>query len=218
MKVCITCKRFDVRFGKNKNTKDGLQQKCKLCYKEYNRNHYQINKEKKKRKSLDWYHSNLIKAKSTRKRWRENNIDAKRENDRLYYLNNSEKLKQYQKLYISLNKDRIAQRVKIYNKKNKDKMYATRLRWNNKNIDSVRMYKHNYKAKRKELEARSGWKITGKWWSSLLNKYGRRCAYCGIEENLAKMSKKKKIYLFLLKKIQRKKNTSMMLQHMVYVD
>lgn len=47
MKQCITCQeQLDVNlFGKNKATKDGLNKKCKECYKAYQREWYKNNKE-----------------------------------------------------------------------------------------------------------------------------------------------------------------------------
>lgn len=96
MKICTKCKDekdFNL-FSNNKNYKDGKDNICKKCHKEYD----QLNRDKQLK-----YH----------KEKRKNELDKFKAYDKEYNLKNKERYKQE---YI-LNKEKYQQRNKIYNSK-----------------------------------------------------------------------------------------------------
>ena len=82
MKRCCRCKEEkDLKeFNKDKSSKDGRQNKCKICQKQY----YQMNKEKKKQYQKEYNHMNREKIKEYQKE---------------HYQLNKEKINQCQKQY-----------------------------------------------------------------------------------------------------------------------
>ena len=93
-KICKKClvykSLFD--FNKNKNSKDGLQDNCKVCIKEYKKQYYIDNKEKILKKSKEYYIENQKIIIGRVKNWGDNNKD---------------KLAQYKKDYVKRNRDYI---------------------------------------------------------------------------------------------------------------
>jgi len=71
LKKCSNCgelKPFS-EFYKQKNSKYGVQSRCKECEKEHNKKYYENNKEKMK----EYYENNKEKILEYKKEWRENN-------------------------------------------------------------------------------------------------------------------------------------------------
>ena len=68
-KICKKClaDKLISDFSKNKNTKDGLQDKCKICVKEYKKQYYINNKDKILEKAKEYYIENqkIIEALSS---------------------------------------------------------------------------------------------------------------------------------------------------------
>jgi hypothetical protein len=84
MKKCTKCdieKPFD-EFVKNKNTKSGINSKCKECIKQYSKERYKT-------------HSHIWKE------WSDNNKDKVKLSSKRWVENNPEKYKEYQKNYIN---------------------------------------------------------------------------------------------------------------------
>jgi hypothetical protein len=91
-KICKKClvdkSLFD--FNKNKSSKDGLQDNCKVCVKEYKKQYYIDNKEKILEKSKEYYIENQKIIIDRVKIWGNNNKD---------------KVEQYKKDYVERNRD-----------------------------------------------------------------------------------------------------------------
>lgn len=94
-------------YHKDIKTKDGYRSTCKKCrktnYKGYDKNYYDMNKEK---------------IKENTKNYRKNNILKNKEIEKQYYIENINKIKKY---YIK-NKERIIKIKQIYVENNKEKI------------------------------------------------------------------------------------------------
>ena len=91
-KICKKCldNKLLSDFSKNKNTKDGLQDKCKICVKEYKKQYYIDNKDKILEKAKEYYIENQKIIIDRVKIWGNNNKN---------------KVVQYKKNYVEKNRD-----------------------------------------------------------------------------------------------------------------
>ena len=92
-KVCTKCKvekPYD-NFHLHKSRKDGRQDNCKECIKNYSRD----NSERLRAKSIKWYKENLNKAKEKNKKWRKDNPEKTAEYSKKYRQDNFEKIADY---------------------------------------------------------------------------------------------------------------------------
>ena len=91
-KICKKCldNKLLSDFSKNKNTKDGLQDKCKICVKEYKKQYYIDNKDKILEKGKEYYIENQKIIIDRVKIWGNNNKN---------------KVEQYKKNYVEKNRD-----------------------------------------------------------------------------------------------------------------
>ena len=103
MKRCRVCKveKELGEFNKDKSRKDGLQNKCKICQKQYKKQYYQRNKE-----TMNQY----------QKQYFQRNKEAIKEYQKEYVQRNKEEIKAYRKQYVQRNKEEIKQYYKEYNK------------------------------------------------------------------------------------------------------
>jgi len=140
-KVCSKCKEEKnvCEFSKRKDTKDGLQNKCKKCVKiwkldnrehilEYNKNYNQKNKDKLNKYNEKWkksnsekvsnYHKiynqkNKDKLNEYNKNWKQSNSEKVKESQKKWKENNFEKLKKYQKEWRLHNKNILNEKIKL---------------------------------------------------------------------------------------------------------
>ena len=111
MKICCECnieKNLD-QFSKNKNIKDGFNNRCKVCCSVRNKKRYELKKENIKVKCNQYYYNNkeTIKNKQTGK------------------LNSYQKNKEWHLNYREKNKEKYLQYIKEYQKINQPLKYAT---------------------------------------------------------------------------------------------
>ena len=66
-KICSKCKE-EKEFSISEATKDGLQYQCKECVKEYMKESYKVNPEKRKQNTLKWQTNNPEKYKESAKK------------------------------------------------------------------------------------------------------------------------------------------------------
>tara|TARA_B110000967_G_scaffold95356_1_gene97974 strand:+ start:116 stop:781 length:666 start_codon:yes stop_codon:yes gene_type:complete len=105
MKKCIKCniEKELTEFSKAKCNKDGLQSKCKTCFKKYLKEYRKSNKEKIKEqkkeyyqanneRSKEYYQANKERSKELGKEWRQANKEYYKE----WRQANKEKIKEYQ--------------------------------------------------------------------------------------------------------------------------
>ena len=134
MKVCGTCKEtkpFDM-FYKCKSYKDGLQNKCISCEKDY----YQANRNKHKKSMASWYKNNKEKQTQYAKAYYEANKEKiaekgkayRAKKGKAYYEANKDKILEQKKAYKEANKEKIAEKKKAYRARNKDKVRENKAR------------------------------------------------------------------------------------------
>jgi hypothetical protein len=138
---CNTVKSID-KFGKRKNTKDGLQRNCVDCC--------EIDHKK-------WRDKNLTKRHESAKEWRKNNPEKNKELIKNWIKNNPEKYKQIQKnskkRYYEKNPEKQLEkieRLKEWRKNNPERSKELRKIWERNNLE-----------KTKELRKRSNIKYYG---------------------------------------------------------
>jgi len=104
-KRCYKCKGVKEKseFNKDRSTKDGHDNMCRLCKKEYRENNREAIREQKK----EYY---------------KNNREAIRERDRERYKNNREAMLKRQKEYYNKNREVLLEQLKGYKKSNRDKI------------------------------------------------------------------------------------------------
>ena len=102
-KVCTKCKEEKPRseFYKNRRVKDGFQNQCKVCEKQY----YQENREKILNRAKQHYQEN-----------REKILDYAKQ----HYQENKEKLPDYRKQYYQENKEKLSDYFKQHYQENKE--------------------------------------------------------------------------------------------------
>ena len=102
MKACYKCRETKAYadFHKAAKTKDGYQDRCKVCDKEHNARYYQDNKENRKKKMAKYYAANKDKIKEKQARWRQANKERTQE----YYEANIDYIKKYKAKWRQDNK------------------------------------------------------------------------------------------------------------------
>jgi 5-methylcytosine-specific restriction endonuclease McrA len=114
MKTCTACKqRKDLsQFNKLSRSADGLQGKCKQCFSEYNKLHYQRNAEKKKVQVMERY---------------------KKIGQKAYY----EASRSYAQQYYQKNKEHISKRNAEYAKNNREVRRGIKARYRAKLVKGM---------------------------------------------------------------------------------
>jgi hypothetical protein len=146
MKVCKICnleKEFNC-FNIKKNNKDGLNTKCKLCEKEYNKSYYS---------------SNTEYFKEHNKKWNEDNRLIKNEKAKSYYIQN---------------KELCSEKSKIYRDNNRDKLNTNKRNWEkNRPVSEKRIYRNYYNKVKKDTDSLYKLKCnTRSYLSMILRKFG----------------------------------------------
>ena len=120
---CIKCQEYKVfdDFSKHKRMAFGIQNKCKVCVKEYKKEYYEQNKERVKERNKEYYKQNTEKIKEIHKEYREQNKEKIRDTQKEYYGQNKEKRQRYNKEYREQNRERENKRMKNYRNKIKNK-------------------------------------------------------------------------------------------------
>jgi hypothetical protein len=131
-KKCNTSKEFSA-FSKKKANKDGLNNWCKECNKEYLRNYYLENKELYSNRSREYYELNSNTIKENSKNWRESNIEYTKEYHKKYYLENKEELLEYKKDHYLNNKDIYLDNSKKWKGENKEFYLKCLKQWRGEN-------------------------------------------------------------------------------------
>lgn len=112
--------------------------------KEYWREYYQNNKEKRLKGQKKYYRNNRLKCLEKQKKWREKNIQKHRKSSRHWYWNNKEKKQKYDKKYRQQNKEIILKKAKLYTKKNKENFKTKRKEYYNKNKEIILKKRKEY--------------------------------------------------------------------------
>lgn len=86
-KLCNRCKAEKplTEYNSDKSRKDGLQNRCRPCKQEQDRQYGEKNKERRNKRSKAWREANPEKARATIKRWQEENPERYREIQRKHW-------------------------------------------------------------------------------------------------------------------------------------
>jgi hypothetical protein len=135
MKLCKKCnvnKELEY-FSKSKSSKDGLNNWCKECNKEYLRSYYFENKELYSNRSKKYYELNFNIIKENSKKWRENNLEYTKEYQKKYYSENNDEILDYKREHYIKNRDKYKKKASQWREENKD-IYLEYLKyWRNDN-------------------------------------------------------------------------------------
>jgi len=106
-KICSKCKieKDQSEFYKDRSSKDGLHNRCKLCRKEYDRNRYIENRDKITERVREHQQKNRDKVLEQKREYYHKNRDKKAEYDKKYRQKNQDKIAEYNKKYQQENKD-----------------------------------------------------------------------------------------------------------------
>lgn len=115
MKECCECKiSLDINlFSKNKNFKDGLNNRCKSCCNARMKKRYINNKERLKEQTRNYYHNNKVK----RKEYQKSKPSYCKKNPQYYKEyreKNNDKLKEYYRKWRKDNKTSYALRIQVW--------------------------------------------------------------------------------------------------------
>lgn len=183
IKQCSKCKQLLVayknNFNKHPNGKYGLQNKCKNCISQYNKQNYEENQDHKKELS---------------KKYSQTHKEEKREKNKKYYKDNKEELKEYRKQYYEINKEEILEKQKEYQEKNKEQIKKQRKEHYENNKEKLQKISKEYREnnphivlnnhiKRRCLEENQGKGITKEQWLEMMNFFDWKCAYSGVQLN-----------------------------------
>lgn len=184
VKLCSKCKieKYISCFHKSKDSKDGLQHKCKICISDYSIK----NKGHKREYDKVYRLANKERSKEYRKEYRVKNGDLLRAQSKKHYADNKEKYKRYaednkvaiavrNKEYRVKNSERIKDQLHEYRKKNKIKLaeYGKRYRQTETGINVKRRKNH----KRRALKAKAGYEHFGS--IHVFGRDGYMCQLCG---------------------------------------
>lgn len=131
MKVCSKCKvdKDESEFSKNnRNKTDGLQPRCKSCFKQYCIDnaekirirrglYYEKNQDEIKRKSIEWNSNNKEKKSNTYREYRKNNIERIKLNKKNYYEKNKDRENEKSRIFVLNNRNKVRAYKSKYNKK-----------------------------------------------------------------------------------------------------
>lgn len=151
IKQCNTCKtdKPTSEFNRNRTKKDGLQSKCKSCYKSYHKSYYKSNKDKLTEQQRAYYEANKEQIAERQKTYRAANKEKTAEYSKAYREVNKEKVSEYQKAYHEANKEQILERQKAYREANKEQLRA----YYEDNREKKLEYQKAYRAANKEQKA-----------------------------------------------------------------
>ena len=133
MKKCRTCnlQKPLTEFNKKKRNKDGFDNQCRLCEKEYFKKYNKSNKESLDKKRKEYYQVNKEKIIIRLSKDYKKNIHIKKKYNTEYYNKNKNKILEQQKIYGQLNK----QKIKKYKELNKKRINENcRNRFKNDNL------------------------------------------------------------------------------------
>lgn len=128
IKICKKCgnKKSIDEFYKNR-------WECKECRKEFNKEHYQINKDKIKKYNKEYQRKNKEYQKKYNKEYRKKNY---------------EKLLKQKNEYRKKNRKQLSDKQRKYYKRKRDKILIYHKKYANKNKNKIRYYKRNWHYKK----------------------------------------------------------------------
>lgn len=133
LKKCYCCQQSLLlsNFSKRNSASDGLQSKCRECFKKWHFTNHNERLRKKREYNLRTKDERKIKTHE-------------------YYLRNKEKVNQYNKQWAIKNKEKVQKQKQIYQLKNKEKYLENTRRWRKNNPERERLNRQIYTKNRRE--------------------------------------------------------------------
>lgn len=177
-KICITCKveKAIEEYGKRSANKDGINNKCKVCTREYNRAQHRKNRKKENERSRQYYRDNRERLVAYRAEYYERNRDLVNAQKRKHYRENKEQLIKKSMEYHWNNRESELKRLRKRYADNKEFYAEQNRRWVQNNPERSRMYGQRYEARKNSVKQT----LTTEEWSDILKYYNDACAYCGM--------------------------------------
>lgn len=181
IKICKECKRMlvanEINFNKHKDCKYGVQNKCKECKSNYNKLHYNNNREHRKEMS---------------RKYTQEHKEEKKERDKQYYETHKEELNKKRKERYQENKEKELRKNKEYQETHKEEIKEQRKQYYEENKERLRKEKREYaknnphielnnRIKRRLKEENQGSGITKEQWFDMMEFFGWKCAYSGMQ-------------------------------------
>lgn len=163
IKRCCTCKasKAHAEFSRNKSRPDGMQARCKDCYKA-------------------WYAANREKVLAKVNEYRLANLETVLEDHRRYRRENPEKVKAQARAAYLARADYYREQSRATYLKDREKYKQLSLLWAANNPERARAIKSRYKHKRRALEGASQCRVTGRDLRREFRRQGERCVYCAV--------------------------------------
>ena len=185
IKICNECKKLlvanSLNFNKHKQCKYDVQNKCKKCISEYNKQNYENNKDYKKRKSREYSQSHKEEKKKRDKEYYEknkNNVEF-REKRKKYRETHREEINETNRKYQQEHKEEILKQRKEHYERNKEELKEKNREYRKNNPHIV----FNNHIKRRKLEETQGEGISKDQWIEMMEFFNWECAYSGIQLN-----------------------------------
>lgn len=176
IKACTTCKEeksaTSEYFYRDKSRKDGLFPTCKKCKKEYDKKHYQENKEH----YAEYYEENKEEISERKRKHRQENKEKYREYDREHYQENKKYYSEYGEKRYQENREY----YRKYYQENKEKIIEYDRNYRLENPEVSRMIEQRRRARMAELPHT----LTVEEWEEALEYFDYSCAYCGVSEEI----------------------------------
>ena len=146
MKVCKRChiEKDTTFFSKKNSSKDGLNNWCKNCNKEYLKQYYIDNKETLDNRSKQYYIDNIDEITQYSKNYKKEHREHYQDYFTSYYLNSKENLSNYKKNWYLNNKEEHLKKNKINRLENREEYLNYLKNWRDNNKDSNKEYIKNW--------------------------------------------------------------------------
>ena len=150
-KKCYTCKQVKGldEFSNDKKGEYGKAWKCKSCFKEYRKKHYEENNEKINEKVRLYRRNNKEKVKEYKKKYKQGNNRYMIKYQKEWYQKNKEKVKEYRENNKEKVKEYKKNWAKEWYKNNKEKQRLISAKYHKDNKETI-LKRHNVWAKEKK--------------------------------------------------------------------
>lgn len=186
MKRCGDCKerKLLTEFHKDKNSKDGLNSRCKLCNSKRAKEWRLSNPEKAQERSRQYYQSNTEKILEAARKWQINNPEKAREKKLKWKVAHREQNRQIENNRRASDPEKARAKDKRYYESHKEDALKSGNKWRAKNPEKTAEYHHARRARILE----GGGTITAadfRWLKSVCN---YACLCCGKKEPEIKLT------------------------------
>jgi HNH endonuclease len=156
-KRCSKCGEWKlfIEFYKKKASKDGYQNQCKNCIREYQ----QANKEHIAEYKHNYHQENRDHILEQKREWHQANRDRRLEQKRKYNRENRDHILEYQRSYRQAHKEMITEYYRDYHHKNRDRRLERAREWDKANPEKCREKTAKRRALKKSTATTDPWEL-----------------------------------------------------------